>query len=146
VEFTRGSRAIATIDQIDSAYHEAGGDPFVASSILGSSQDMQPPQPCSRCHSPHDHRISRHVVDLVEGAARQSKAGREREADMLIARRSQSEMEQTGQGWRGSKVNAGAGCSGEQAGIGQTMKLELELERHSTNNERETSGGLMWRL
>ena len=36
VEFTGGSRAVATIDQIDSAYHEAGGDPFVAATILVS--------------------------------------------------------------------------------------------------------------
>ncbi|OQU86087.1 SMR domain-containing protein At5g58720 isoform X1 [Sorghum bicolor] len=37
--------ASATIDQIDSAYREAGGDPFVAAGILGSTQDTQPPQP-----------------------------------------------------------------------------------------------------
>jgi hypothetical protein len=43
VEFTKGRRAIATIDQIDSAYHEASGDPFVVAGILCSSQDMQPP-------------------------------------------------------------------------------------------------------
>ncbi|CAO2181450.1 unnamed protein product [Urochloa humidicola] len=37
--------ASASIDQIDSAYREAGGDPFLAAGILGSTQDMQPPQP-----------------------------------------------------------------------------------------------------
>ena len=37
--------ASATFDQIDSAYREAGGDPFVAASILSSTQDMHPPQP-----------------------------------------------------------------------------------------------------
>ncbi|KAF7035915.1 hypothetical protein CFC21_046698 [Triticum aestivum] len=35
----------ATIDQVDSAYREAGGDPFLAAGILGSTQDMQPPPP-----------------------------------------------------------------------------------------------------
>ena len=33
----------ATIDQVDSAYREAGGDPFLAAGILGSTQDRQPP-------------------------------------------------------------------------------------------------------
>ena len=28
VEFAEGSRVVATIDQIDSAYHETVGDPF----------------------------------------------------------------------------------------------------------------------
>lgn len=37
--------ASATIDQVESAYREAGGDPFLAAGILGSSQDTQPPQP-----------------------------------------------------------------------------------------------------
>ncbi|CAO2199637.1 unnamed protein product [Urochloa humidicola] len=37
--------ASASIDQIDSAYREAGGDPFLAAGILGSTQDTQPPQP-----------------------------------------------------------------------------------------------------
>ncbi|PUZ58754.1 hypothetical protein GQ55_5G533700 [Panicum hallii var. hallii] len=37
--------ASATIDQVDSAYREAGGDPFLAAGILGSTQDTQPPQP-----------------------------------------------------------------------------------------------------
>ena len=36
VEFTGGSRAVATID---SAYHEAGRDPFVGAGILRSTQD-----------------------------------------------------------------------------------------------------------
>jgi hypothetical protein len=40
VEFTEGSRAIATVDQTDSAYHDAGGDPFVVVGILGSTHDM----------------------------------------------------------------------------------------------------------
>jgi hypothetical protein len=39
VESTGGSCAVATIDQIDSAYHEAVEDPFVAVGILGSTQD-----------------------------------------------------------------------------------------------------------
>jgi hypothetical protein len=43
VEFTGGGRTVTTIDQIDSVYHEAGGDPFMAVGILGSTQDMQPP-------------------------------------------------------------------------------------------------------
>ncbi|KAJ1281920.1 hypothetical protein BS78_03G010200 [Paspalum vaginatum] len=37
--------AIATIDQVESAYREAGGDPFLAAGILGSTQDTVPPQP-----------------------------------------------------------------------------------------------------
>nr|CAB3471682.1 unnamed protein product [Digitaria exilis] len=37
--------ASATIDQVDSAYREAGGDPFLAAGILASTQDTQPPQP-----------------------------------------------------------------------------------------------------
>lgn len=37
--------ASATFDQIDSAYREAGGDPFVAAGILSSTQDTHPPQP-----------------------------------------------------------------------------------------------------
>jgi hypothetical protein len=37
--------ASATIDQVESAYREAGGDPFLAAGILGSTQDTQPPQP-----------------------------------------------------------------------------------------------------
>ncbi|XP_062226451.1 SMR domain-containing protein At5g58720-like [Phragmites australis] len=37
--------ASATIDQVDSAYREVAGDPFLAAGILGSSQDTQPPQP-----------------------------------------------------------------------------------------------------
>ncbi|XP_062189444.1 SMR domain-containing protein At5g58720-like isoform X2 [Phragmites australis] len=37
--------ASATIDQVDSAYRETGGDPFLAAGVLGSSQDTQPPQP-----------------------------------------------------------------------------------------------------
>ena len=49
VEFTGGSRAIATIDQIDSAYHEAGRDPFVAASILGSTHDTQPAAAPATC-------------------------------------------------------------------------------------------------
>jgi hypothetical protein len=39
IEFTGGRRDVATIDQIDFAYREAGGDPFVATGILGSMQD-----------------------------------------------------------------------------------------------------------
>jgi hypothetical protein len=39
VEFTGGSYAVATIDQIDSAYNEAGEDPFMVVGILGSTQD-----------------------------------------------------------------------------------------------------------
>lgn len=36
----------ATIDQVDSAYREAGGDPFLAAGILGATLDAQPrPQP-----------------------------------------------------------------------------------------------------
>jgi hypothetical protein len=49
MEFTGGSRGIATVDQIDSAYRKAGEDPFVDIGILGSMQDTQPlqlaPQP-----------------------------------------------------------------------------------------------------
>lgn len=37
--------ASATIDQVESAYREAGGDPFLAAGILGSAQDTMPPQP-----------------------------------------------------------------------------------------------------
>ncbi|KAG2594773.1 hypothetical protein PVAP13_5KG017800 [Panicum virgatum] len=37
--------ASATIDQVESAYREAGGDPFLAAGILGATQDTQPPQP-----------------------------------------------------------------------------------------------------
>ncbi|WVZ72892.1 hypothetical protein U9M48_021280 [Paspalum notatum var. saurae] len=37
--------ASATIDQVESAYRDAGGDPFLAAGILGSSQDTVPPQP-----------------------------------------------------------------------------------------------------
>jgi hypothetical protein len=55
----------ATIDQINPAYHEDGGDPYVVTGILGSS-------PCSRRCGPHHHQISRCIVDLVEGATRQS--------------------------------------------------------------------------
>ena len=40
VEFSRGSCVVATID---SAYHKAGGDPFMGASILRSTQDTQPP-------------------------------------------------------------------------------------------------------
>jgi hypothetical protein len=40
VEFAGRSRTVATIDQIDFAYHETGGDPFVATSILLSTSDM----------------------------------------------------------------------------------------------------------
>jgi hypothetical protein len=36
VEFTRGSRAVVTIDQMDSAYYKADGYPFVAAGIVGS--------------------------------------------------------------------------------------------------------------
>ena len=39
VEFTGGSHAVATIDQMNSAYYEADGDPFVATGILGSMRD-----------------------------------------------------------------------------------------------------------
>jgi hypothetical protein len=67
VEFTEGSRAVATIDQMDSAYYKVGGDPFVAAGIVGLTRN-----PCSRRRSHHHHRISRRAVDLVEGAARQS--------------------------------------------------------------------------
>jgi hypothetical protein len=38
VEFTRGSHAVATIDQMDSANYEAGWDPFVAASMMGSTR------------------------------------------------------------------------------------------------------------
>jgi len=38
VEFNEGSRAIATIDLMNSAYYEAGGDPFVAAGIVGSTR------------------------------------------------------------------------------------------------------------
>jgi hypothetical protein len=37
----------ATINQIDSPYHEASGDRFVLAGILRSTQDMQPVQPAS---------------------------------------------------------------------------------------------------
>jgi hypothetical protein len=43
VEFTRGSHAVTTIDMMDSAYYGAGGDPFLATGILGSTRS--PPQP-----------------------------------------------------------------------------------------------------
>jgi len=72
VEFTGGSRAIATIDHMDSAYYDVGGDLFKAGGIVGSTRN--PRQPCSRRHCPHHHWISRRAVDLVEGAARQSGA------------------------------------------------------------------------
>ena len=68
MEFTEGSRAIATIDQIDSAYYEAGEDPFVAVGIVGSTRS-----PYSRRRSLYHHQISHRVVNLVEGAARQSR-------------------------------------------------------------------------
>ena len=47
LEFTGGSRAVATIDQRQHRPDglrllEAGGDPFVAPGIVGSTQDMQP--------------------------------------------------------------------------------------------------------
>jgi hypothetical protein len=42
VDFTGGSHIVATINQIDSAYDEADGDPFGAVGILGSRQDTQP--------------------------------------------------------------------------------------------------------
>jgi hypothetical protein len=46
VEFTEGSRAITTMDQFNSAYHEAAQGPLrVAAGILGSTQDTHPPQP-----------------------------------------------------------------------------------------------------
>jgi hypothetical protein len=48
VEFIGGSRAVGTIDQIDSAYYEAGEDPFVAAGIVGSTRS-----PCSLRRSPH---------------------------------------------------------------------------------------------
>ncbi|PNT70189.1 SMR domain-containing protein At5g58720 isoform X2 [Brachypodium distachyon] len=35
----------ASIDQVESAYREAGCDPFLAAGILSSSQELQPPQP-----------------------------------------------------------------------------------------------------
>ncbi|KAG8043121.1 hypothetical protein GUJ93_ZPchr1436g33626 [Zizania palustris] len=35
----------ATIDQVDSAYREAGGDPFLAAAILGLSPEAEPPLP-----------------------------------------------------------------------------------------------------
>ena len=44
MEFTGGSHAIATIDQIDSTYHEADRDPFMDDGILRSTQDTQPLQ------------------------------------------------------------------------------------------------------
>ncbi|KAL6874660.1 hypothetical protein ACP4OV_013325 [Aristida adscensionis] len=46
--------ASATIDQVDSAYREAGGDPFLAAGILGSSQDTQPPLPRPQPPPPPD--------------------------------------------------------------------------------------------
>ena len=39
VEFTGGSRAIATIDQMDSAYYDVGGDLFKAGGIVGSTRN-----------------------------------------------------------------------------------------------------------
>jgi hypothetical protein len=65
VEFTGGSHAVATIGQMDPTYYEAGGDPFVAAGIMGSTRS-----PCSQRRSPHHHRISCCAVDLLEGAAR----------------------------------------------------------------------------
>jgi hypothetical protein len=38
VEFIEGSRAIATIDQMDSPYYEAGKDPFLAAGIVDSTR------------------------------------------------------------------------------------------------------------
>jgi hypothetical protein len=72
VEFTRGSHAAATIDQMDYAYYEAAGDPFVAAGIVCSTSS--PPSLYSWRRSPHHHRISRHAVDLVEEATRQNGA------------------------------------------------------------------------
>jgi hypothetical protein len=72
VEFTGGSHVIATINQMDFAYYKASGDPFVAVGIVGSTRSSR--SPCSRRCSPHHHRISRCVVDLAEGATRQSEA------------------------------------------------------------------------
>jgi hypothetical protein len=45
----------ATIDWIDSAYREAGGDSFMTADFLESTQDTQP----------QHHRISRRIEDLV---------------------------------------------------------------------------------
>jgi hypothetical protein len=67
VEFTRGSHAVTTIDQMDSAYYETDGDPFAAAGMMGSTRS-----PCSQHCSPHHHRISHCAADLLEGAARQS--------------------------------------------------------------------------
>jgi hypothetical protein len=71
VELTEGSRAVATITQMNPAYYEASGPP---SWPLVSWARHAAPNPCSRRHSHHHHRISRRTVDLVEGAARQSGA------------------------------------------------------------------------
>jgi hypothetical protein len=38
VEFIGGSCAVATVDHMYSAYYEAGGDPFVAAGIVGSTR------------------------------------------------------------------------------------------------------------
>ena len=61
-------RAITTIDQIDSAYQEAGGDPFMGACILGSTQDTQPLQPAPQ--SPTTTESLAVPVDPVEGATR----------------------------------------------------------------------------
>jgi hypothetical protein len=36
VKFTGDSNAVATVDQINSAYHEADKDPFMAAGTIGS--------------------------------------------------------------------------------------------------------------
>jgi hypothetical protein len=43
VEFTRGSSAAATIDQMDYAYYETVGDPFVAAGIVCSTSSPLAP-------------------------------------------------------------------------------------------------------
>jgi hypothetical protein len=64
MKFTGGRRVVATVNQMDSAYYKAGGGPFVAAGIMGSTRS--PPQHCSRRRSPHHHRIFLRIVDLVE--------------------------------------------------------------------------------
>ncbi|KAL6626994.1 hypothetical protein ACP70R_030720 [Stipagrostis hirtigluma subsp. patula] len=46
--------ASATIDQVDSAYREAGGDAYLAAGILGSTQDTQPSPPRPQPPPPPD--------------------------------------------------------------------------------------------
>jgi hypothetical protein len=133
VRVHRRRPCLTIIDQIDSLYHEAGGDPFMATGIMRSTQDTRSPTaPAAGVAVPTTTRSHSGSGETV----------RERERGgcclLVTLNRRWSKTGRGGEGARPALVQAAVAT--EAAGWHQADDEELELKRRSANNEKETGG------